>query len=1034
MGYEEKKAKEALANELKQHIGDFYEGHAEKNTEKREAALKKIQTALFTGNSDSEPFKDYFNEAFSGRTAFNTLLSINDYPKESILRELLQNTFGCSYETKDIKVLINFSTNTHQVSLSYNEVGFTMEQILYYLSFGRSEIDESKTREGRFGVGAKSVFLNVEWLSLKSNNFSFKIKNDNGTLKILELDLFGSQFIGTEITFKVRGDEFNAIMDNFLTLTDKKGDYMNLMELCFAFNRKKILDIRDMRKRPEEAKDRTFNIAVKVNEELKTVYKIMQYQKEGDETPMIRFLQNNKSMIDFLCYENDGFSYLIPYAVASAKRAELVKLMIQKYNYFSTYELTGLYKENDEAFKEEHLSAFFISVPNKYITPHRTGIRHDSENEVTTHLEADLQKMVEVYKRYFVLDMQPVPDSDRRYFLYPKSYAFEFFKNFIKTSKFGAKLESKFQNSLSLIYPGEKEATGYEKLKEVGYLDNAEHISQLEHVNGTAYKTYVTDALKNMQEKLAELDDRIIYVGYEWENEEGVKKGREYLYEFLHNGNTFYVDSKVTPNRSDNNLYFGFTSVAEKMAGEFLKDNIVHNDDELERLLAMYDEIYHEDYKIVMKYYQFYISHGEEQQRYEVSKMDIRNLDNAMRAIQKRQHRFDTHQNYNEVASMLINSFTQGKDTITFLKEIKEQGGKITLQLDINKRYRFCAYNKQFMIPPSVSNAEMLEIIGDAGMLIKCGMLDGRVFDFPHSKSRFSFDKALLTKMFGSEELTETVISERAARLYTCDLKIDRVAIIGEGEKIIKIIEIGDEITQDMREKAQKYVALRDDYTKPEFADVAEFVITGQDNKLLSKHYLTAEEPNKVLPDQLPYYLKPLPTITKAEFAYLREQYKSIEKFSESKNYKNYFAKDVNGKLFGYGGCCPVCGFESRAINSFGLKDFEVEILTEDSEKTFKFSLYLCANDAAAAGGWLISDISIGGMSPVKWLEEIQEADLIPPEFLFCHITYRTQFTNDILGGDTNAVGETMFDIGKESLDLIVSPLLAAKWVEDNKE
>ena len=33
------------------------------------------------------------------------------------------------------------------------------------------------------------------------------------------------------------------------------------------------------------------------------------------------------------------------------------------------------------------------------------------------------------------------------------------------------------------------------------------------------------------------------------------------------------------------------------------------------------------------------------------------------------------------------------------LKEIKEQGGKITLQLDINKRYRFCAYNKQFMIP-----------------------------------------------------------------------------------------------------------------------------------------------------------------------------------------------------------------------------------------------------------------------------------------------------------------------------------------------
>lgn len=1032
MGYEENKAREQLAAELKQHIGDFYEGHAEKNFEKRDAALKKVQTALFTGTSDSEPFKDYFNEAFSGRTAFNTLLSINDYPKESILRELLQNTFGCSYETKDVKVLLNFNTSTHQVSLSYNEVGFTMEQILYYLSFGRSEIDKSQTREGRFGVGAKSVFLNVEWLSLKSNNFSFKIKNDNGNLKILELDLFGAQFVGTEIIFKVRGDEFNAIMDNFLTLTDKKGDYINLTELCFAFNRKKVLDIRDARKL-EESKDRTFNIAVKVNNELKTVYKIMQYQKEGDANPTIRFLQNNKSIIDFLCYENDGFSYLIPYAVANTKRAELVKLLVQKYNYFSTYELTGLYKEENVAFIEEHLSAFFISVPNKYITPHRTGIRHDSESEVTAHLEKDLKEMVDAYKQYFVLDMQAAPGTEDKYFFYPKSYAFEFFKNFIKTSKFGAKIESRFQNSISLIYPGETEPTSYERLKEIGYVDEAEHISQLEHTNGTAYQKYVTDALKNMHEKLDELDDRIIYVGYQWENEESNRSGREYLYEFLHNGKTFYVDSKVTPNRSDNKLYFGFKSVAEKMAGEFLKDHIVHNDDELEKLLAMYDEIYHEDYKIVMKYYQFYISHGEEQQHYEVSKMDIKNIDNAMQAVAKRQHRFDTHQNYNEVVSMIMNSFTQGKDTLTFLKEIKEQGGKITLQLDINKRYRFCAYNKQFMIPPKVSNAEMVEILGDAGTLIKCGMLNGRVFDFPYGKSRFSFDKALLSKMFAGEELTDEVIAERASVLYTCDLKLNSVAIIGEEDKILKIIEIGDEITPELRQQAKKYIALRDDYTKPEFADVAEFVITGKDNKLLSKHYLTAEEPNRVIPDQVPYYLKPLPTISKSEFGYLRQQCRDIEQYKEGGNYRNYFAKDINGKLFGYGTVCPVCGFESKAVNCFGLKDFEVEILTEDSEKLFKFSLYLCANDAAIAGGWLISNISIGGMSPDRWLEAIERADNIPPEFLYCHITYRTQFTNDILGGNSTAPGEVMFDNEKGELDFIVSPLLAAKWVEDNK-
>ena len=174
--------------------------------------------------------------------------------------------------------------------------------------------------------------------------------------------------------------------------------------------------------------------------------------------------------------------------------------------------------------------------------------------------------------------------------------------------------------------------------------------------------------------------------------------------------------------------------------------------------------------------------------------------------------------------------------------------------------------------------------------------------------------------------------------------------------------------------------------------------------------------------------------MTKSEFVYLREKCREIEKFRSGKNYRNYFAKDVNGKLFGYGGACPVCGFESRALNCFGLKDFEVELLTEDSEKTFRFSLYLCANDAANAGGWLITDVSIGGMSPLTWLEEIKSADLIPPEFLFCHITYRTQYTNDIIGSDSKAAGDVMFDSEKGELDIILSPLMAAKWVEDNEE
>ena len=133
-------------------LGDFYQAHANENREVMEQSLMKMQNLLYTGEADSTPFKDYFNSVFGGRTPYNASLSVSDYPKESIIRELLQNTFGCYYSDPDIKVLFNFEQDG-EIRLTYNEDGFTLEQILYYLSIGRSDGD--KSREGRFGVGSK---------------------------------------------------------------------------------------------------------------------------------------------------------------------------------------------------------------------------------------------------------------------------------------------------------------------------------------------------------------------------------------------------------------------------------------------------------------------------------------------------------------------------------------------------------------------------------------------------------------------------------------------------------------------------------------------------------------------------------------------------------------------------------------------------------------------------------------------------------------------------------------------------------------
>lgn len=309
-------------------LGDFYQAHANENREVMEQSLMKMQNLLYTGEADSTPFKDYFNSVFGGRTPYNASLSVSDYPKESIIRELLQNTFGCYYSDPDIKVLFNFEQDG-EVRLTYNEDGFTLEQILYYLSIGRSDGD--KSREGRFGVGSKSVFMNVEWLKLRSNNFNFRIVNDAGILKIRELNLTAPVFKGTEIVFKVSEEEQAKIKENLVNLTIHKGEYINLVEFCFAFIRKKQLG----RFGEAENPNRTFNVAVMDMGKPLAVYKVIRYQKTPDDDPTVRFLQNGKSVIEFIWHENEGFVYLIPFAVSSAKRDTLVKVLLDKYNYFS---------------------------------------------------------------------------------------------------------------------------------------------------------------------------------------------------------------------------------------------------------------------------------------------------------------------------------------------------------------------------------------------------------------------------------------------------------------------------------------------------------------------------------------------------------------------------------------------------------------------------------------------------------------------------------------------------------------------------
>ena len=249
------------------------------------------------------------------------------------------------------------------------------------------------------------------------------------------------------------------------------------------------------------------------------VYKVIRYQKTPDDDPTVRFLQNGKSVIEFIWHENEGFVYLIPFAVSSAKRDTLVKVLLDKYNYFSTYELTGLIKSTGEDFIKEKLSAFFISVPNSYITTHRTGIRHECEEEVSEAINRDLKYMIEKYSRYFVIELLPRTNSDK-YYMRPKHYVFEFFSNYLSTSVMVGDLRSVFHNSISLLLPGKSEAMPYSEVKELGFFSLTDHVSKQEHENGSAFTEYIEDELVKMRKDVSDMPENIIMASYKWVDED----------------------------------------------------------------------------------------------------------------------------------------------------------------------------------------------------------------------------------------------------------------------------------------------------------------------------------------------------------------------------------------------------------------------------------------------------------------------------------------------------------------------------------
>ena len=1005
-----------------QYIGDFYQARLRGDELARKEALDRIEYLVNSGEADGTPFVEYYNDILSGRSGFNAKLNIADYPKESMIREILQNAFGCHYVSPDIKIVVDFQEDD-VMTVSYNEVGFSLEDILYYFSFGINTGGDD-SREGRFGIGAKSVFLNVEYMAMRSNSFGFKIVNRNGSISIDSFELKGKEFRGTMMTLKLAHDEYERIKDNLLTLTEKKGDYINLVELCFAFNRKKVMNRSEGE---EESFDRTFNVAVSQQGQVTDVYRISLNRKNENDTPKIRFHHNNKSLVDFLYYENEGFVYLVPFAVANTKRRLIIQLLLEKYNYFSTYELTGYIGAGKDKIVNEKLSAFFVSVPNSCITNTRTGIRFDREVMVYDALERDIPAILKTYGECFILDLKPTKSGG--YTFTPRSYAFEFFNSFLKTSRYGDKVRDVFISGISVIFPGEKEPKPYDRLRKNGLKSVVRGVPKSRKDDGTAEEEYILHKLETLKSRLPDREEAAIYAGFEWEDGNTEKSGRVYRYEIVHGGKSYTVNSQESGTQ-DYELYSGFPSLVDFFLPSLLTQDCVADENDLEKIFSLFDEAAGEDYTLSMKYYRIHYDRDGESSSFEISRIKIRNVKNAMDTLEKRSRHFVNNQNYTEVVALLMNSFTEGKDTMTFLREIKQQGGVISLTLDFNNRYRLSAYGRQFMIPSSVTNTDLMEILGDLSQFLDSGLLKGRKFDFSYSTSRYVFDQEMVAQLllsYASVQETKDIMNSTVV----VNLKYDGVAFLTADDKVVCIKRYGEPVSEEDRSSAKRYVILRDDLSKTEFASMLEYIIAGSDLGILKRFFNRTKDPNRIIPDQIPLKYRRAPVLSRGEFDFAMELYDSIKKESDLPNYKSYFAKDVNARLYGYGTYCSCCGENGYDINAYDLADFSADIMIDGVEKHFNFAMYLCRNHISDSNGWFIKELTVGGMDPFKWMEELSDAQEVPPEFFLGTLKYVPHLVYGITPDASSS--SDVVSAEPQTLYFRLTPLMAAKWFKDNK-
>ncbi|MEK3795556.1 ATP-binding protein [Paenibacillus sp. FSL R7-0204] len=1010
-----------------------------------EKLIRYTQSLLLDGDTFSKEFLDVYSVIDSTKQAVR-----GEYSQRSIIKELLQNAFDCKYGDETIEIEIAFSKETQYniISLSYNEVGFDNYSILKYLYLGKSQ-KEKGLHEGRFGIGAKfGVFYHTDEIVLQSTNGNNKydicIERKTNSLKETYLTINPERFkvestnenkTSTTIQLKLlEGTLFNAIHTDFEKLLIKKGDYVNIIEFFFALRKAANRGIKKI------------SLTVQLNTGIKQNYLFL-YSEDSCSLQI-----DGKEYLVFTSFDSldSGISYLVPQRINKDSSEYMEN---EKFRYFSTYELT----EGDSH------SAFFISVPNEYVSVDRKGLRDPSLIE--SFIVRDLSEMIQNESVFNENTLYHILENRYSYsyliqFMFNFMYKFNAERNEQIIKELLSKSEIKVGNqSFPVVKTQTRMIRTIKSIDEKRFFDRNWETLKWDHAF-LVYRRGPSDYPYHGYRQVT-----YEYVIYFYER--GIKEPTAYKYNFR-----IEYNSNKANNHEDNYIrqqtfkdkitafYYLFEYYAQPVSelseykkwekleslGEFNKKDSINTKQELNTLLQIIKELsmelkFEEPNKLIVdskewSLHEFNFPKGISdlfevidlirrwsESHYLISQFFIKQYFNSILPFDRRLNELFQHANSFEVL--------QGYHLSLKIKELKELNSSYyTLPRNYELPQDWNHVVDLSLLFGQENNKDVLtslsklrpELLKELDINILCSKLGIR----PGSLDTFElFTPEDLAKILPIEP---EILYDKVSNIYFVDVKKESSCLIGFTNHNISQLLTLNCIEQLMEYDITELYVLCSKRDKKNICSILEYWVTG---KNAGKLTLLSEQKARVsLLDQYPYHYKPFPRIKQNEWSFLCDQASNFASMSEDElNHQILrFIKDFNTTLFGYGYKCSFsaeCGYEGLNALPFRIKLVEYNGL--------RLPIFVCCNDYYDIDGWNAKEIEFNGIEFNEMMKRIHKTAVIDLDCYTVQINYNYKVKYQSLEIDTEEK-EMIEDTDdpdcfrQEVRQLRLTPFMLAVW------